>query len=149
LPLILLESPTDLINWAESFAKRLEPGDLILCDGEMGVGKTTMAQGIANGLEIKANITSPSFTKLNIYPGKWTFHHLDLYNVTSIDELEALGIYDFLEPYEGVTLVEWWDMFPEIFTESAWRIHLKKHPKGRLIELFIPGNNPESEDNNV
>jgi len=131
----ILESATALQDWGERFAKEsLHCGDLVLVSGEMGAGKTTLAQGIARGIGIKESVTSPTFNKLNIYLGHWTFYHLDLYNVASHDELEALGIYEILEPEDGICLVEWWEKLAPISPPAHHRVDLEILETGRLLK---------------
>jgi tRNA threonylcarbamoyladenosine biosynthesis protein TsaE len=134
---LTLESPEALQNWGERYAQEtLKSGDLILVSGEMGAGKTTLAQGIACGLGIKETVTSPTFNKLNIYMGHWTFYHLDLYNVASHDELERLGIYEILEPTDGVCLVEWWENLSPISLPPHRRIELEILESGRSLRAI-------------
>ncbi|MCJ8345724.1 tRNA (adenosine(37)-N6)-threonylcarbamoyltransferase complex ATPase subunit type 1 TsaE, partial [bacterium] len=124
----------DLINFGESFAKdHLDTGDKILVTGVMGSGKTTLAQGISQGLGLQVNITSPTFSKLNIYQGQTSFYHFDLYNLESEEELEDLGIYDFMESENGVSYIEWWDKFPDFFKAPYHSIEIKINDQGRQI----------------
>ena len=128
-----LTSPEETKSWGSGFAKELKSGDLILVSGELGSGKTTLAQGIGEGLGVRIRITSPTFLKIQSYPGRWTFHHLDLYNVGSIQELEKLGIYDVLEPENGICFVEWWDRFPDLFSKPYYAIRLEKSGQDRIL----------------
>ena len=128
-----LTSPEETKSWGREFAEKLTSGDLILVSGELGSGKTTLAQGIGEGLGVTIRITSPTFLKIQSYPARWTFHHLDLYNVGSIQELEELGIYDILEPENGVCLVEWWDRFPNLFSKPYYLVKLIKSGQDRIL----------------
>ena len=114
----------------------LKPGDLVLISGEMGAGKTTFVQGMATAMKINQTINSPTFTKLHIYNGDWTLNHLDLYNISDIKALESFGIYDYIEPDTGVSVVEWWQKFPMIFENLPhWHVAISGKNKQRTIKV--------------
>lgn len=83
---------------------------VVLLSGDLGAGKTCLAQGVARGLEVssKAPVTSPSYSLLNIYSGRLPLYHFDLYRLNRIEDLGDLGFDEYAEG-EGVTLVEWAD----------------------------------------
>lgn len=87
-----------------------QPGLVVLLSGELGVGKTCFAQGVAAGLGVPADVpvTSPSYTLLNIHRGRLPLYHFDLYRLSTVADLEELG-YDEVAERDGVTLVEWAD----------------------------------------
>jgi tRNA threonylcarbamoyladenosine biosynthesis protein TsaE len=103
------DSPLFTKKIGSIFSKFLKAGDLILFTGELGAGKTTFIAGVAEGLGIKENLTSPSFTILNIYSknSKKKFVHADFYRLDTISEIENTGIEDYL--YDGgyITCIEW------------------------------------------
>ena len=80
-------------------------GDLILLSGELGSGKTTLAQGVAWGLEIQGYAHSPTFVLVNEYKGRLTLYHVDLYRLDDPGEMAELGIEEMLTG--GVCIVEW------------------------------------------
>ena len=80
-------------------------GDLILLSGELGSGKTTLAQGIAWGLGATGYAHSPTFVLVNEYPGRVTLYHIDLYRVDDPGEVEELAISEMLG--QGACIVEW------------------------------------------
>ncbi|MGI8589036.1 MAG: tRNA (adenosine(37)-N6)-threonylcarbamoyltransferase complex ATPase subunit type 1 TsaE [Chloroflexia bacterium] len=85
----------------------LMPGDLILLEGALGTGKTTLAQGIAHGLGVETGyVTSPTFTLINEYPARLTLYHVDLYRLDTEQQARELGLSDYVEG-EGVTVIEW------------------------------------------
>jgi tRNA threonylcarbamoyladenosine biosynthesis protein TsaE len=86
------------------------PGLVVLLAGDLGTGKTCFAQGVAEGLETPVGnpVTSPSYTLLNVHPGRLPLYHFDLYRLATLADLEDLG-YDEIAESDGVTLVEWAD----------------------------------------
>ncbi|MCO4783105.1 MAG: tRNA (adenosine(37)-N6)-threonylcarbamoyltransferase complex ATPase subunit type 1 TsaE [Candidatus Cloacimonetes bacterium] len=131
---IHIKTAQELAEFGQQYTKEnIEPGDKILVKGTMGAGKTTLAQGIANGLGLEVNITSPTFSKLNIYNGSTDFYHFDLYNLEDPEELENLGIYDFTESENGVSYIEWWDKFPGFFSSPYHLIEILITDTGRQI----------------
>lgn len=82
------------------------PGDLILLEGGLGTGKTTLTQGIARGLGISGPVNSPTFTLIKEYAGRMPLYHLDLYRLDALEDVDDLGIDEYLEG-DGVCVVEW------------------------------------------
>ncbi len=87
---------------------RLLRGDEVIClEGELGAGKTSLIQGIGQGLGIADPITSPTFTLVNEYEGsKGRLYHVDLYRLQGTDEMMTVGIDDYLYS-DGVCVIEW------------------------------------------
>jgi tRNA threonylcarbamoyladenosine biosynthesis protein TsaE len=83
-------------------------GTVILLHGDLGAGKTTLAQGLARGMGIDEPIQSPTFTLVAEHQGTaLRLFHLDLYRLSGPDELESIGFDQFLEPDGAVTVIEW------------------------------------------
>ena len=110
-----VEKKLDCISHSEAQTQRLglrlgtlvEPGSVVLLEGTMGSGKTVFAQGVALGLEIKEQVTSPSYTLIKEYQsGRLPFFHVDLYRIDSSDSLWGLGLEEYLEG-DGVCVIEW------------------------------------------
>jgi tRNA threonylcarbamoyladenosine biosynthesis protein TsaE len=105
--------------------------------GEFGSGKTSFVQGLAKGLDVPDSIyiTSPSFTLINEYPGRFRLFHIDLYRIEALNDLEDIGLYDILEE-DSVIAIEWADKLSkaalfdhvstqfEIFDENSRKIYL-------------------------
>jgi tRNA threonylcarbamoyladenosine biosynthesis protein TsaE len=84
----------------------LDAGAYICLYGELGAGKTTFVQGIADGLGIREQyITSPSFSLINEYKGRLDLYHIDLYRLSGPGDLEGIGFTEY--PGNGVAVVEW------------------------------------------
>lgn len=105
----------------ERFGKHSEPGALILLSGELGAGKTVLVKGIALGLGIEDpdSVTSPSFIIVNIYPARLTLYHVDLYRIEHPNEVDQLGLEDFLGG-DGVAVVEWGEYLPRRYLPEEW-----------------------------
>ncbi|MDO8476922.1 MAG: tRNA (adenosine(37)-N6)-threonylcarbamoyltransferase complex ATPase subunit type 1 TsaE [Candidatus Rokubacteria bacterium] len=88
--------------------RRLGRGDVVGCIGPLGAGKTCFLQGLARGLGVMTDVTSPTFVLVNQYRGRLTLYHVDAYRTGSLTELVDLGLEEMLHG-EGVTVVEWAD----------------------------------------
>jgi tRNA threonylcarbamoyladenosine biosynthesis protein TsaE len=105
---IISHSPEQTRRLGAHLGHLLQPGDIVLLEGEFGSGKTTFVQGIAQGLGIDDRyVNSPTFTLINEYKGgRHRLSHIDLYRLESDEQVATLG----LEDYFGgrvVTVVEW------------------------------------------
>ena len=117
----------------------LAPGDLILLDGSVGAGKTTMAQGIARGLGISEPVISPSFTIVREYAGRLPLYHIDLYRLAPGSALESIGIEDYLYG-DGAVVIEWPDRADALL--PAEHLQVRLHVTGdtqRSIRLVPTG----------
>lgn len=94
---------------AASIAELAVPGDIILLSGELGAGKTAFVQGFGAGLGVEAAITSPTFTLAHQYDGRLTMHHLDVYRLERLAEMEDVGVPELVDG-AGVVLIEWGDV---------------------------------------
>ena len=92
----------------ERLGARLGGGDVVACIGPLGAGKTCFLQGLARGLGVTADVTSPTFVLVNQYRGRLPVYHVDAYRTGSLTELVDLGLEEMLHG-EGVTVVEWAD----------------------------------------
>ncbi|QOR45098.1 tRNA (adenosine(37)-N6)-threonylcarbamoyltransferase complex ATPase subunit type 1 TsaE [Trueperella pecoris] len=105
-----------------------QPGDLIMLNGPLGAGKTTMTQGIAAGLGVADHVSSPTFVIAQIHPGRIDLVHVDAYRLTSMEELDALDLDASLE--ESVTVVEWGSGKVESLTGSRLEIDIERPTGG-------------------
>jgi tRNA threonylcarbamoyladenosine biosynthesis protein TsaE len=105
------KSPSDTIAIGEHIGKHAKIGDLFLLEGELGAGKTQLVKGLAKGIGVEdwQYVLSPSFTLMNLYEGRITLCHVDLYRLESGD-VESLDIEEFLD--KGIVAVEWAERFP-------------------------------------
>lgn len=94
---------------AESLSSLAAAGDVILLSGELGAGKTAFAQGFGAGLGVDDQITSPTFTLARHYEGRLPLHHIDVYRLERMSELQDIGVAELLDS-GGVLLIEWGDV---------------------------------------
>ncbi|MBS3938158.1 MAG: tRNA (adenosine(37)-N6)-threonylcarbamoyltransferase complex ATPase subunit type 1 TsaE [Peptococcaceae bacterium] len=112
----------------------LAGGMVIILRGELGAGKTTLVQGMAEGLGITQHVTSPSFSLIHSYRGSlWTLVHCDFYRLRSPEEAVEIGFLEYLTP-ENVVLVEWGEAFRYLMPSGAATITIEYDPRGRKIQ---------------
>lgn len=120
----------------------VNPGDIICLIGDLGTGKTHLTKGIANGLQIKSNITSPTFTIVNEYEGRLKLYHFDVYRVNDADEIYAIGFDEYIFS-DGVSIIEWANYIEELIPKEHIGINIKKAPElgvdFRKIEILYSG----------
>ena len=123
MAVFISSSEGETFRWAEEYAKTLRPGDTVLLDGEMGAGKTLIAKGIAKGLGISEEVTSPTYAYINSYEGR--LFHFDCYRITSERQAEELGFADYFD-LGGICLVEWSENIAGLLPEQVKRVTIKK-----------------------
>jgi tRNA threonylcarbamoyladenosine biosynthesis protein TsaE len=104
----ITQSQEETLVLGIELGKNAKPGDIFALIGNLGTGKTIIAKGIAKGLGIEEEITSPTFTLLEVYESPLPLYHFDLYRISDDAELENL----FFEEYwfgDGVSVIEWAD----------------------------------------
>lgn len=89
-----------------SLAPVLLPGDVISLSGDLGAGKTAFVQGVAIALGVESRVTSPSFTIVHEYEGRFPIIHLDVYRLDSFQQVIDLGFEEYLDPH-SIVLIEW------------------------------------------
>ena len=103
----LTKSPDETQALGRRLAARLQPGDVIAYFGDLGAGKTAFTRGVAEGLQVRESVTSPTYTIVNEYlSGSMPLFHFDMYRLGSSDELFDIGWEDYLVR-GGVCAVEW------------------------------------------
>lgn len=93
---------------AAAVADLVAPGDVLLLAGELGAGKTAFTQGFGTALGVDEQITSPTFTLARHYEGRLTLHHLDVYRLERLSEMQDIGVAELLDT-GGVMVIEWGD----------------------------------------
>ena len=102
-------SPEETIEFAKKIGAMLKGGEIIAYKGGLGAGKTTFTRGLAMGMGLPDEVSSPTFALVNEYRGKntsLTLCHFDMYRITSAEALETTGFYDYMSD-DTVIAVEW------------------------------------------
>lgn len=130
---VSLENLRDI---ARIIANNLNGYRFIFLNGNLGTGKTTFVKYFCENFGIKTeDVSSPTFTVVNVYSGLKTIYHIDLYRLNDIEELFYV-LEGQLEDEEGIFLIEWSNIFPEYFTEKGIEIELK-HKSNDKRDLII------------
>ena len=116
-------SENSTAQWAEHYAKTLSAGDTVLLIGEMGAGKTVIAKGIAKGLGIREEVTSPTYAYINASSDR--LFHFDCYRIADAGHALTLGFADYFEA-GGICLVEWSENIAEIPPPHCKRVDIVK-----------------------
>ena len=112
-----MNSENDVVAWGEKLGESLEAGDVIALVGQLGMGKTTVTKAIAKGLGIHQYVKSPTFNIVSEYDsGRLNLYHFDVYRV--MDDVEEIGLEEYFNK-DGVVVVEWADMIPEMMPENT------------------------------
>ena len=107
---------------------------VILLNGDLGAGKTSLTQGIAKGLDVTRNVTSPTFNILKIYNGKMPLYHIDAYRLEGLHQ--DLGFDELLDD-DGVTVIEWSSFVPELIPDSYMTISITLEENGDRKFHFV------------
>jgi tRNA threonylcarbamoyladenosine biosynthesis protein TsaE len=108
---------------AAAVAPLLRVGDCLVLAGEMGAGKTAFTQGLADALGVDEPVTSPTFTLVHTYTtGRLRLHHVDVYRLDRMGEVEDLGLAELLD--DGVVVVEWGDAVRDALPDDRLELAL-------------------------
>ena len=107
----------------EAMSASLRARDAVVLTGELGAGKTTFVQGVARGLGIEDQVSSPTFTLVKEYRGILDIAHVDIYRLERVQDVVDLGL-DELGDGEGVLLVEWGDAVEDLLPDERLRVEL-------------------------
>ncbi|GGO06566.1 tRNA threonylcarbamoyladenosine biosynthesis protein TsaE [Microbispora rosea subsp. aerata] len=121
-------------------AALLGPGDLVVLSGPLGAGKTTLVQGIAEGLKVRGPVTSPTFVIARVHPslcGGPALVHVDAYRLGGTLEVDDLDLDASLE--ESVTVVEWGEGLVEGLSEDRLEIHVDRGAEGEERRVRVTG----------
>ncbi|MEI7958383.1 MAG: tRNA (adenosine(37)-N6)-threonylcarbamoyltransferase complex ATPase subunit type 1 TsaE [Verrucomicrobiota bacterium] len=116
---IISHNPQETFELGKQFAGPLRRGDVLALEGDLGAGKTQFAKGLAAGLGVESDVTSPTFTLIHEYPGgRLPLFHIDLYRLEGEDEVLGIGLDEYLDG-DGVTVIEWADKFAALMPKGV------------------------------
>ena len=125
----ITNSAEETIELGKKIVSLLQKGDIIAMQGTLAAGKTTITKGIAEALDIKDTITSPTFCLISEYEGKMPLYHMDVYRLDSAEDFANLGTEDMLYG-EGVSIIEWSEKIMEELPKKTIILKLIPHEDG-------------------
>ena len=128
----ILYSEAETINFGKYLGEQATPSSVFCLSGDLGAGKTSLTKGIAQGIGFFDDVTSPTFSIMNIYEGgRLSIYHFDLYRLKKSD-LESIDYRDFFYS-NGVTIIEWPENAIEYMPSNAFFIKINILENGREI----------------
>lgn len=119
-------SPEETSALGRELGAKANPGEVYTLIGDLGVGKTVLTQGIADGLGITEPICSPTFTIVQVYEeGRLPFYHFDVYRIGDIEEMDEIGYEDYFYG-DGLCMIEWANLIEEILPDNYKEITIEK-----------------------
>ena len=116
----------DTYEYGRQLGMKAVAGEIYTLVGDLGVGKTVFTQGFAEGLGIKDNVNSPTFTILQIYEdGRIPLYHFDVYRIGDSSEMDELGYEEYFFG-DGISLVEWANLIEDIIPMEAINVIIEK-----------------------
>lgn len=124
--IIETHTPQETFDIGKKLGERAIQGEVYGLSGDLGTGKTVLAQGFADGLGIREPVSSPTFTIIQEHDGgRLPLYHFDVYRIGDISEMDEIGYEDCFYG-EGVCLVEWPELIAELLPEYAVSIRIEK-----------------------
>jgi len=122
---IISRSSEETLHFGALLGRHVTKGSVIALSGELGTGKTCLAQGIAKGLRVPEHlyVTSPSYVLVNEYAGSLRLFHLDLYRIDSVVQLDDVGI-DEMTGSDAVTVIEWAEKMGDVLPEERLSVSI-------------------------
>lgn len=123
--LVVSRSPEETRILGASLAPLLLPGDVLSLNGDLGAGKTCFVQGLAGALGVESRVTSPTFTLMHEYAGRYPIVHLDVYRLDYFQEVLDLGFEELLDP-GAILVVEWGEAVAPLLPARYLEIELRR-----------------------
>ncbi|WP_366922916.1 tRNA (adenosine(37)-N6)-threonylcarbamoyltransferase complex ATPase subunit type 1 TsaE [Metallumcola ferriviriculae] len=135
---LFLAKEEDTLKLGNSIGELIGPGNVLVLSGDLGAGKTTLTKGIAAALGVGEPVTSPTFSLLNIYNGRYDIAHIDAYRLNNAQEGFDAGLEEYL-PGDCVTVVEWPDNIAGLLPQERLAIKISRVEDGRAVEIIPYG----------
>lgn len=140
---MITKNQKETINLGKKIATTFQGGDVILLEGDLGAGKTTLTKGIAEYFGIKKNITSPTFSLMNVYEVKSlkvskvkSLVHIDTYRLKNEEKLIEIGAEDYVGAPDTVCIIEWPEKLKKLLkNRKLVKIKIEHLDKGRKIMI--------------
>lgn len=113
-------------NIAKLIAPKLNGGDILLLRGDLGAGKTTFTKALCEALGVKEQVTSPTFTIVNEYEGKFKINHFDMYRINSKMEALEFGFDEMIAQNNSVNIIEWPEVVIDILPSELIDIEIRR-----------------------
>jgi tRNA threonylcarbamoyladenosine biosynthesis protein TsaE len=124
--------------FGEALGRRLGAGQVVCLQGPLGAGKTTLAQGIARGLEVEDVVNSPTFTLVQEYAGRLPVYHLDVYRLSGPEEAADLALDEMLGA-GGIVIIEWPERIAAVLPPDRLEVRLEPQGEARHIAVSAVG----------
>lgn len=139
--LIITKTTEETTEFGKNLSAQLKGGDILLLEGELGAGKTTLVKGLAAGLGISYEITSPTFTLMNIYPVNSdkikTLVHIDTYRLKDEEELTEIGVEDYLGKPDALCIIEWPEKIAGLLKNKKTTVVTIEHSENNQRKITI------------
>lgn len=120
---IISSSFENTVEIGIEYAKTLKSGDVVILNGDLGAGKTAFTKGIAKGLNVSDEVTSPTYAYMNDYNG--VLYHYDCYRLSSGEDAEALGLTEYFYA-GGVCVIEWAENISDVLPSTVKTVTIYK-----------------------
>ena len=122
---IITHSVRETESFAEKIGKKLRGPVAVALFGGLGMGKTAFTRGLARGLGISEDVSSPTFSIVNVYRGDAPLYHFDMYRVGTWEDLESTGFFDYYDA-GGILAVEWSENIENALPENALKVTINR-----------------------
>ena len=128
----------ETVALAEKFGKQVKKGTVIAFYGGLGMGKTALTTGVAKGMGIECDVSSPTFAIVNVYGKNSELCHFDMYRVSSWDDLYSTGFFDYMD-MGSVLCVEWSENIENVLPNRYYRVEISNPEQNdrRKIEIEL------------
>lgn len=132
-----ISSESELSVVVDKLRNLVKSYHIFLLEGDLGTGKTTLVQHFVRSFDPSIHVTSPTFSLVQSYPTIPEVMHLDLYRLSTLEDLLNIGIEDFLYEQDVLIFIEWPEMAMELISESFVHIHISMEGDKRNIKLTV------------